>query len=79
MAKNIALSDEIYGALAKIKRNPESFSDVIKRLLPKNTMLQDLIGRNTFTIKEWKKVEDAFSSQEKLHEQRRDAILKKIS
>ncbi|MHA1363392.1 MAG: antitoxin VapB family protein [Candidatus Freyarchaeota archaeon] len=35
MTKTISLSDEAYKLLKSIKRNNESFSDVIKRLVGK--------------------------------------------
>ncbi|MFX0206419.1 MAG: antitoxin VapB family protein, partial [Candidatus Hodarchaeota archaeon] len=34
MAKNIAVSDEVYKLLSQLKLDNESFSGVIKRLLP---------------------------------------------
>ena len=79
MAKNIAVSDDIYQSLSKIKRPNESFSDVIRRLLPGKTMLQDLIGRKTFTQDEWFEVKQAFGSQKSLDEQRKKSLLNKVS
>ena len=63
MAKNIAISDDIYQALSRIKRPNESFSEVICRLLPGKSMLQDLIGRKTFTQEEWSDVKQAFADR----------------
>ena len=34
MSKNVMLSDEAYAALLKQKKANESFSDVVKRLVP---------------------------------------------
>ena len=34
MSKNVMLSDDAYAALAKHKRQDESFSDVVKRFVP---------------------------------------------
>ena len=34
MSKNVMLSDEAYKALAKHKKQGESFSDVVKRFVP---------------------------------------------
>jgi len=79
MAKNIAISDDIYKALSKIKRPNESFSEVIRRLLPGKSMLQDLIGRKTFTQEEWSEVKQAFVSQKQLDERRKKSLLGKIS
>lgn len=79
MAKNIAISDDIYQSLSKIKRANESFSDVIRRLLPGKSMLQDLIGRKTFTQDEWSDVKQAFGSQKQLDDRRKKSLLNKIS
>ena len=38
MSKNVMLSDEAYAALASHKKPDESFSDVIKRLAPPDTV-----------------------------------------
>ncbi len=79
MAKNIAISDDIYQSLSKIKRPNESFSDVIRRLLPGKSMLQDLIGRKTFTQEEWSDVKQAFAPQQQLDDVRKKSLLNKVS
>ncbi|MEX2753349.1 MAG: antitoxin VapB family protein [Candidatus Freyarchaeota archaeon] len=43
MTKTISLSDEAYKLLKSIKRNDESFSDVIKRLVGKKGRLIDVL------------------------------------
>ncbi|MGQ9721550.1 MAG: antitoxin VapB family protein [Candidatus Jordarchaeum sp.] len=43
MTKTISLSDEAYKLLKSIKRNDESFSDVIKRLVGKKGKLIDVL------------------------------------
>lgn len=43
MTKTISLSDEAYELLKSIKRNDESFSDVIKRLVGKKGKLTDIL------------------------------------
>jgi predicted CopG family antitoxin len=43
MTKTISLSDEAYELLKSIKRNDESFSDVIKRLVGKKGKLIDVL------------------------------------
>nr|MDO8082646.1 antitoxin VapB family protein [Candidatus Freyarchaeota archaeon] len=43
MTKTISLSDEAYELLKSIKRNDESFSDVIKRLVGKKGKLIDIL------------------------------------
>jgi predicted CopG family antitoxin len=44
MTKTISLSDEAYELLKSIKRNDESFSDVIKRLVGKKGKLIDILN-----------------------------------
>ncbi len=43
-SKNIAVRDEVYSKLAKVKRDDESFSDAIDRLLRKTGRLSDFAG-----------------------------------
>ena len=45
MAKNISVSDEVYKILNQLKLGNESFSEVIKKLLPQKSMLSDIAGR----------------------------------
>lgn len=78
MAKNIAVSDEIYDILSRMKKEKESFSDVIRRLIPSKTMLQDLIGRKTFSVQEWSQVEEAFRDQNELDKERKENLLNRI-
>jgi predicted CopG family antitoxin len=46
MARNISLSEEAYEKLSQIKRNHESFSDVILRLLSQKKSLTEVAGKN---------------------------------
>jgi predicted CopG family antitoxin len=43
MTKTISLSDDAYELLKKIKRDGESFSDVIKRLVGKKGKLMEIL------------------------------------
>lgn len=52
MAKTIAVSDDVYEVLAKIKLPGESFSDVIRRSLRKGARLSDIAGSKTISRKE---------------------------
>ena len=78
MAKNIAISDELYEILAQLKRKDESFTDVIKRLLPPKSMLSDIAGSKTFTYEEWKKVKTAFQSHNQVDEVKKQELLDKL-
>jgi len=47
LAKTIAVSNEVYELLKKIKLPGESFSDVIMRLIKRRGSLLDIVGSNT--------------------------------
>ncbi len=50
MAKNIMISDEVYKHLKSLKRDGESFSDLIRRLLNyEKTSLLDMAGEWPFS------------------------------
>jgi predicted CopG family antitoxin len=44
MAKNISLSDDAYQKLSQEKRQNESFSDAVLRILDQRKSLTDVIG-----------------------------------
>ena len=54
LAKTIAVSNEVYEVLKKIKLPGESFSDVIMRLIKRRGSLLDIVGSNTVTEEGWK-------------------------
>lgn len=78
MARNIAVADDVYTTLKRLKRDNESFSDVIRRLLGKSGMLQDLAGRKTFSAEEWEEVQKAFEDQKVFDNDRRRELLEKM-
>jgi predicted CopG family antitoxin len=63
MARNIAVSDDVYAMLNKAKMEGESFSDVIKRLMERQK-ISDL--PKVLEAGEWEKVEEAFGKQKEL-------------
>ena len=56
LAKTIAVSNEVYEVLKKIKLPGESFSDVIMRLIKRRGSLLDIVGSNTVAEDGWKNV-----------------------
>lgn len=78
MARNIAVADDVYTTLKRLKRENESFSDVIRRLLGKGAMLQDLAGRKTFSTEEWKEVQKVFENQKAIDSDRRRRLLEEM-
>ena len=79
MAKNIAVTDEVYKVLNQLKLENESFSDVIKRLLPPRSMLSDIAGTKTFSYQEWSQIQDAFKDQRALDDERMKKLLKRMA
>ena len=78
MAKTIAVSDEIYRLLNQLKLKNESFTDVIKRLLPPKSNLSEIAGTKTFTRDEWSKVQEVFSNQDTSDRERIKMLLNRI-
>lgn len=74
MAKTIAVSDDVYKFLSKIKRPGESFSDVI-RSLKEGAKLSDIAGSETVPKEEWRRVTTTYERQKKLDEERRKRLL----
>ncbi len=64
MAKNIAVSDDVYELLRKVKLPGESFSDVIRRGLKQGTRLSDIRGSGTINKEDWLKVRKTIRESE---------------
>ena len=78
MAKNIAVSDDVYKILNQLKLGNESFSAVIKKLLPQKSMLSDIAGTKTFSYQEWSKIQNAFQDQRALDNERMKKLLERM-
>lgn len=76
LAKTIAVSDDVYEVLSKIKLPEESFSDVIRKSLKKGTKLSDIAGSKTILRKEWLVVVQAFRKQRALDEERKKRLVR---
>jgi len=64
MAKNIAISDELYKLLKRLKRPGESFTDVILRSIKHSTSIMDIAGKKTIPLEEWEKLKKLFEMKE---------------
>lgn len=64
MAKTIAVSDETYELLKSSKGEDESFSELIKRSLKKRSKLVNVIGSNTISKDDWKKIKKVIEKAE---------------
>lgn len=75
MARTIAVSDDVYQALSRMKLPGESYSDVIRKALEKGASLSDIAGSKTLTKKEWRKIVRTFEKQRVLDEERKERLL----
>ncbi len=75
MAKNVALADDVYSDLKRLKRKDESFSDVIRRLLRTRGTIADLAGSETLSLEEWLKMKRLKEEQAETDEKRADVLL----
>lgn len=79
MAKNIAVSDELYNILSKLKRPKESFTEVIMRSIKYSTSLMDIAGEEIIPAKEWEKIKQIFHKKESKDLERKKALIGEIS
>ncbi|NVM27248.1 MAG: hypothetical protein HWN65_00290 [Candidatus Helarchaeota archaeon] len=78
MAKNIAVSDEVYELLSRFKLPGESFSDVIKRVIKRGGKLMDLAGKKTITKEQWVTVTNKYSNVKESETRRKEEQIRKI-
>jgi len=64
MAKNIAVSDDVYELLRRVKLPGESFSDVIRRGLKHGARLSDIRGSRTISKEDWAKIRKTIRDSE---------------
>ncbi|TXT54071.1 MAG: hypothetical protein BAJATHORv1_90020 [Candidatus Thorarchaeota archaeon] len=77
MAKNIALAEDVYRDLKRMKREGESFSDLIRRLLKTRGAISDLAESATLSTEEWLEMKRLKEEQAALDESRTDILLSK--
>ncbi len=75
MAKNIAVSDDVYDLLRKVKLPGESFSDVIRRGLKEGARLSDIRGSRTISREDWVKVRKTIRESETIGQKKLEKML----
>ncbi|MBD3159907.1 MAG: hypothetical protein GF309_14090 [Candidatus Lokiarchaeota archaeon] len=75
MAKNIALADDVYKDFKRLKRENESFSDVIRRLMKNRGEIADLAGSATLSLDEWLEMKKLKEEQAKEDQKRAESLL----
>jgi predicted CopG family antitoxin len=66
VAKNIAVSDDVYELLKKIRLPGESFSDVIRRGLSRGVRLMDIYGSGTISRENWQRARKTIRESEEI-------------
>ena len=74
MAKNIAVADDVYRELKRLKRRDESFSELLRRLIKTRGAISDLAGSATLSSEEWMNLKEMSKEQEALDEERSQAL-----
>ena len=75
MAKNIAVSDDVYELLRKVKLPGESFSDVIRRGIKQGAKLSDIKGSRTISKEDWIKVRQSIRDSEQVTQRKIEKML----
>ncbi|MBD3407490.1 MAG: hypothetical protein GF411_15335 [Candidatus Lokiarchaeota archaeon] len=75
MAKNIALAEDVYRDLKRMKRDGESFSDLIRRLMKTRGTISKLAGSATLSTEEWLEMKRLKDEQAAMDESRTETIL----
>lgn len=74
MAKTIAVSDDVYQLLRKVKLPGESFSDVIRRGLGHGVKLTDIYGSGTISKADWARVRKTIRESEMITRRKLDKM-----
>lgn len=74
MAKNIAVSNDVYELLTKVKLPGESFSDVIRRQFKQGARLSDIRGSRTISKQEWLKLRKTIRESELVTQKKLEKI-----
>ncbi len=70
MAKTIAVSDETYELLKRLKGENESFSELITKSLKKRSSLMSIAGSGTLSTADWKKTRKELKKGEMITEKK---------
>src|SRR6267143_2625718 len=74
LTKNIAVSNDVYELLTKLKLPGESFSDVIRRQFKQGARLSDIRGSRTISKQDWVKVRKTIRDSELITQKKLDKM-----
>lgn len=63
MAKNIAVADDVYKELKRLKKPDESFSELLRRLIKTRGTISDLAESATLSSEEWMRLKELKKEQ----------------
>jgi predicted CopG family antitoxin len=75
MAKNIALADDVYRDLKRMKREGESFSELIRRLMKNRGEIAHLASSATLSVDEWLEMRRLKKEQAEKDRERAETLL----
>jgi predicted CopG family antitoxin len=75
MAKNIALAEDVYKDLKRMKRLDESFSDVVRRLIRTRGTISDLAGTEILSTEEWIEMKSLKTKQASVDKKRGESLI----
>jgi len=56
VARNVSIADDVYVALKRRKRQNESFTDLIRRLMQARPAISDVMGKGLLTREDWRTI-----------------------
>ncbi len=65
MAKNVSIADDVYLALKRRKRQNESFTDLIRRLMEARPAIADVMGKELLTQDDWRTIRQHLAEMQK--------------
>lgn len=74
MARNVSIADDVYMALKRRKRQNESYSDLIRRLMEARPAISDVMGKGLLTQDDWETIRQHLAemqrrSAERMHDE----------
>lgn len=70
MARNVSLAEDVYLALKRIKREGESFSEVIRRLLESRPAIAEVAGKHLLSEESWEKARERIEAMQRISAER---------
>ena len=66
MVKNISIADDVYWALKKRKKDTESFSDFLRRLMQTKPLISEVMGKHLLSQEDSEKAKEGIAGLQKV-------------